>query len=111
MNQSLVEPYVHGQVGEHKGELGPGVLHEEVGQGGEGGGGEPEVGNYLGVGGVFLGGGEVHLGVEQKASVDQGVQVKAVGVVDGVLANDFAAVHGEQCFDQGQYARHHGRHG
>ena len=61
--------------------------------------------------GVFLGGGEVHLGIEQEASVDQGVQVQAVGVVNRMLANDFAAVHGEQGFDQGQYARHHGRHG
>ncbi len=111
VNQGSVEPYVHSQVGEHEGELGPGVLHEEAGQGGEGDGGEPEAGAYLGVGVVFLGGVEVHLGVEEEASVDQGVQVQAVRVVDGVLANDFAAVHGEQGFDQGQYARHHGRHG
>ena len=73
VNQSSVEPYVHSQVSEHEGELGPGVLHEKAGQQGEGGGGEPEVGAYLGVGCVFLGRGEVHLVAEQKASIDQGV--------------------------------------
>ncbi len=111
MNQCSIKPYIHDQVGEHKGQLGQGVMHEEARQSGEGGGGEPEVGAYLGVGDVFLGRGEVHLWVEQKAPIDQGVKVKAVWVVDGVLANHFAAVNGEQCFDQGQYARHHGRHG
>ena len=73
VNQCSIEPYIHGQVGEHESELGPGVLHEKAGQQGEGGGGEPEVGTYLCVGGVFLGGGEVHLVAEQKASIDQGV--------------------------------------
>ncbi len=111
MNQSSVEPYVHGQVREQKCELGPGVLHEKAGQGAEGGGGEPEVRANFGVGGVFLFRGEVHLGVEQEPPVDQRVEVQAVRVVDGVAANDFAAVHGEQSFDQGQYARNHRRHG
>ena len=44
----------------------------------------------------------MHLGIEQEAPVDQGVQVQAIGVVDGVMTNDFSAIHGEQCFDQGQ---------
>ena len=57
MKQSSVEPCVHSQVGEHEGELGPSVLHEEASQGGEGGGGKPEIGTYLGIGGVFLSGG------------------------------------------------------
>ena len=102
MNQGSIKPNVHGQIAKHESELDPGVLHEEAGQGGEGGGREPEVGAYLGVGGVFLGGGDVHLGVEQEATEYQCVQVQAIRVVDGVLANDFAAVHGEQGFNQGQ---------
>ena len=64
VNQSSVEPCVHSQVGEHEGELGPCVLHIEAGQGGEGGGREPEVETYLGVGDVFLGCAEVNLGVK-----------------------------------------------
>ena len=75
VNQSSVEPCVHSQVSENKAELEPGVLHEEAGKSGEGGGGKPEIGAYLGVGGVFLGEGEMHLGVEEEAPVDQGVQV------------------------------------